>query len=197
MTQRVLIIDNYDSFTFNLFQGLGALMGHEPIVVRNDAIDLAGIRSVAPTHIVISPGPGSPERERDFGVSAAAIDHLAGETPILGVCLGHQGIVHRLGGRVLRAPEIVHGKTWRIRHFGGRLFRGLDPELEVMRYHSLIGERSTLPASLRVTAETCEAGLLMGVEHVDLPLFGIQFHPESIGTPSGQKILQNFLEVSA
>jgi len=189
---RVLIIDNYDSFTYNLYQYLGEL-GAEPSVERNDAITVAEIRERKPTHIVLSPGPGSPDRDRDFGVSARVILELASTTPVLGVCLGHQGIIHYLGGRVVRAPEIVHGKTSRVRHDDSRLFQGLAPEIEVMRYHSLLGERATIPASLTVTAETTKDQLVMAVEHKEWPLYGIQFHPESIGTPDGKKILENFL----
>lgn len=189
---RVLIVDNYDSFTYNLYQYLGEL-GANPFVERNDAVDLDQIRTAAPTHIVLSPGPGSPDRPRDFGISAAVILELARSTPVLGVCLGHQGIIHHLGGRVTRAPEIVHGKTSRVRHTGGGIFEGLPPEIEVMRYHSLIGERSSIPSCLRVTAETTKDQLVMAVEHVEWPLYGIQFHPESIGTPDGKVILANFL----
>jgi anthranilate synthase component 2 len=197
MTRRVLIIDNYDSFTFNLFQILGTLSGEEPWVRRNDQIDLEGIRALGPSHVVISPGPGSPDRPRDFGISGAVITELSSSLPVLGVCLGHQGIVHHLGGRVIRAPQIVHGKISTVRQRGGRLFEGLPETLEVMRYHSLIGERSSLPKELVPVAETKEDGLLMAVEHRSRPLFGIQFHPESIGTPLGPRILARFLEVRA
>jgi anthranilate synthase component II len=192
----VLIIDNYDSFTYNLYQYLGEL-GADPHVERNDQISLDEVRAFAPSHIVLSPGPGSPDRERDFGVCARVILELGANIPILGVCLGHQGIIHHLGGRVVRAPAIVHGKTSRVRHSGGVLFAGVPQELEVMRYHSLLGEKSTIPSCLRVTAETIDDALVMGVEHSSWPLFGIQFHPESIGTPHGKQILRNFLAVRA
>jgi anthranilate synthase component II len=192
--KRVLIVDNYDSFTYNLYQYFGEL-GAEPTVERNDAISIEEIRARKPTHIVLSPGPGSPDRERDFGVSSKVILELASEIPVLGVCLGHQGIIHYLGGKVVRAPEIVHGKTSRVRHDGSRLFLGLEREIEVMRYHSLLGEKGTIPPVLKITAETVKDGLVMAVEHVEWPLYGIQFHPESIGTPHGKMILKNFLQV--
>lgn len=195
---KVLIVDNYDSFTYNLYQYIGEL-GGEPVVKRNDEVDLAGIAELAPTHIVLSPGPGSPDKERDFGICKQVIIELARSTPVLGVCLGHQGIVQHLGGKVVRAPRIVHGKTSRVRVTveDGGLFCGLAEEIEVMRYHSLLGERESLPACLGVTAETVEDRLVMGVKHAEWPLFGIQFHPESIGTPDGKKILANFLAVKA
>ncbi len=196
MSADVLIIDNYDSFTYNLHQSFGAL-GAEPLVVKNDAISIDEIRGRKPSHIVLSPGPGSPDRERDFGVCSRVILELAEEIPVLGVCLGHQGIVHFLGGRIVRAPQIKHGKTSRIRVEPRGLFAGLGPEIEVMRYHSLLGERASMPAVLRISGETVDDGLVMAVEHTSWPLYGIQFHPESIGTPAGLQILRNFLEVRA
>jgi anthranilate synthase/aminodeoxychorismate synthase-like glutamine amidotransferase len=191
----VLIIDNYDSFTYNLYQYLGEL-GGEVEVARNDAITIDEVRARKPSHIVLSPGPGSPDKPRDFGVCGPLILSLGASVPILGVCLGHQGIIHHLGGRVVRAPKIVHGKTSRVRHDGSRLFARLPETFEVMRYHSLLGDRATLPSSLRVTAVTTEDDLIMAVEHEFWPLFGIQFHPESIGTPDGKTILRNFLEIA-
>jgi anthranilate synthase component 2 len=188
----VLIVDNYDSFTYNLYQYLGEL-GAEVRVVRNDEIDLAGIRSLSPSHVVISPGPGTPENPRDFGVSSDVIRELSERVPTLGVCLGHQGIVFGFGGRVIRAPKILHGKTSIVRHDRKGLFAGLPDEIEVMRYHSLIGERSSMPACLEIAAETVGDGIVMGVRHRERPLHGIQFHPESIGTPHGKAILKNFL----
>jgi para-aminobenzoate synthetase component 2 len=194
---KLLLLDNYDSFTHNLYQMLGeamlvdgALVG-ELIVERNDALSVDEVLEMAPTHIVISPGPGHPANSRDFGVCGDVIEACT-DTPTLGVCLGHQGIVHRLGGDVVRAPEIVHGKTSPIHHCGDGLFAGLPQGVEVMRYHSFIAERSTLPACLEVTAETPD-GLVMGVSHRDRPLVGVQFHPESIGTPQGGSLLQRFL----
>ncbi|MBK8012554.1 MAG: aminodeoxychorismate/anthranilate synthase component II [Deltaproteobacteria bacterium] len=205
----ILIIDNYDSFTYNLYQYLGEL-GATSIVKRNDEITRAEIAAMAPSHIVLSPGPGTPENPRDFGVCADVIDTLAAHTPTLGVCLGHQGIIARLGGRIVRAPTIVHGKTWLMRHFRGPLFSGIPVEFEAMRYHSLLGDRKTLPACLEITVETAKPEgprgehegqpapqpLIMGVSHREWPLHGIQFHPESIGTPYGKKILANFLNVT-
>jgi anthranilate synthase component II len=193
---KVLIIDNYDSFTYNLYQYLSEL-GAECVVVRNDAIDVAGIRAMKPDRIVLSPGPGRPENARDFGICAEIITELAPTIPTLGVCLGHQGIVHHLGGRVIQAPEILHGKTSIIRHSESVLFQNLPDELEVMRYHSLLGERTSLPDCLAVTAETVQDHLIMAVEHRTWPLYGIQFHPESIGTPAGRTILENFLTFGA
>jgi|GEM_PF-66662 len=192
MAARVLLIDNYDSFTHNLYQYLGAL-GAEVEVVRNDELDLAAIVARAPTHIVISPGPGHPARAADFGVCAQVIAQLE-QLPILGVCLGHQGIALNEGGRVVRAPSVMHGKTDCIEHNGDGLFDGLPQPLEVMRYHSWIVEAQSLPESLVVTARNCD-GLIMAMQHRHRPLFGVQFHPESIGTPSGQSLLQNFLSV--
>lgn len=191
--KRVLLIDNYDSFTHNLAQALGKL-GAEVLVVRNDAIDLDSVRNLAPTHIVLSPGPGHPENPRDIGVCADIIKQALGDVPLLGVCLGHQALAQYLGGRVIRAPQIVHGKMHRIRHNNSRLFAGLEQDIEVMRYHSLVAERASLPPVLRITAETAD-GLIMAVEHVSLPVFGLQFHPESIGTPDGEAMLARFLEV--
>jgi len=191
---RVLVIDNYDSFTYNLYQYLCEL-GAETHVIRNDAIDLDGIRAMAPSHIVLSPGPGSPDKPRDFGVCADVITADLG-VPLLGVCLGHQGIAHHLGGRVVRAPEIVHGKTDAIRHGGAGLFAGLPDPLTVMRYHSLMIDAEHLPPTLRITARNA-AGLVMGIAHRQRPVFGVQFHPESIGTPDGRRLLANFLAVGA
>lgn len=189
-----LLLDNYDSFTHNLAQLIGSL-GEEVFVVRNDQIDLDGVRALAPTHIVISPGPGNPENPRDFGICGPVLDTFSASIPTLGVCLGHQGLAHRLGGHVVGAPEIVHGKTSRIRHDGAGLFAGLAQGIEVMRYHSLVVDRATLPAMLIVTAETEDGGLIMGLRHTERPLFGVQFHPESIGTPDGPHMMRRFLEV--
>jgi len=188
---NVVLVDNYDSFTFNLYQLLGEL-GAEVTVRRNDEVDSAGIARLRPTHIVLSPGPGRPDRPRDFGVCADAIVEHGPRVPLLGVCLGHQGIVHVLGGRVVAAPTVVHGKSSPVRHHGEGLFAGLPEPLEAMRYHSLTAERASLPASLRVTAET-EDGVLMGIAHESWPVHGVQFHPESIGTPDGGRLLANFL----
>jgi anthranilate synthase component II len=195
-TPRVLVLDNYDSFTYNLAQLIGAL-GAEPIVVRNDATDLAGIDALAPTHLVLSPGPGRPSEARDFGICGQALLHYGPTLPILGVCLGHQGIVHYLGGTIVQAPTIVHGKQSRIRHDGRGVFAGLPEDVGVMRYHSLVADPASLPSCLRVTATTRDDHLIMAVSHESWPMTGVQFHPESIGTPSGRLLMSNFLGIPA
>ncbi len=184
----ILVIDNYDSFTYNLVQALGNL-GAELEVRRNDAVDAAAARDLRPAGIVMSPGPGRPE---DAGCCCAVVEALGAEIPILGVCLGHQAIAATLGGTVARAPEVVHGKTASIEHNGEGLFAELPQPLEVARYHSLVVERDSLPESLEITASTTD-GLIMGVRHRQWPLYGVQFHPESIATPEGPKLLANFL----
>ena len=189
--RRVLLVDNYDSFTHNLYQLLGEA-GARVTVVRNDAVDLDGARALDPTHLVLSPGPGHPGQARDFGICGELIENLAPRLPTLGVCLGHQGIAHRLGGRVVPAGRIMHGKVDTISHDGRGLFDGLPTSVQVMRYHSLCVERATLPASLRVTAESPD-GTVMAIAHQRWPLVGVQFHPESIGTPAGRDLLDNFL----
>lgn len=197
MNHHVVLIDNYDSFTFNLaqlFAGLRPLRSVQVTVVRNDAIDVAGLRALAPTHIVLSPGPGIPERRRDFGVCGDVLREAPELAPVLGVCLGHQGIAHALGGRVVRAPEPVHGKVSPLvpTDGGGRLLQGLDAPLHAMRYHSWVVEESSLPASLAVTARS-PCGLVMAMEHRSLPIFGVQFHPESVGSPLGPALARRFL----
>ncbi len=188
MSARVLLVDNYDSFTYNLVQELGAL-GADPVVYRNDAIDVAGIRGVGADGIVISPGPGRPE---DGGVSMAVVAELGGELPILGVCLGHQCIGQVFGARIVLAPELMHGKTSPIFHTGVGVFTDMPNPFEATRYHSLIVDRDSLPEVLEVTAETAE-GIVMGLRHRDLPIEGVQFHPESILTSVGPDLLANFL----
>jgi anthranilate synthase/aminodeoxychorismate synthase-like glutamine amidotransferase len=188
---RVFLVDNYDSFTFNLYQALAEL-GASTRVERNDAVSVEEIRDWKPSHVVLSPGPGHPKHRRDFGVCSEVIASMACDTPTLGVCLGHQGIVHHLGGRIVNAPEIVHGKLCRIRHNGNGLFAGLDRELEVMRYHSLVAEADSLPDCLEITATTADQ-LVMAVRHHAWPLVGLQFHPESFATPCGNSLLRNFL----
>lgn len=192
---RTVILDNYDSFTFNLYQYIGEL-DDEPVVLRNDEVTLDALRRQAPDRIVISPGPGRPEHPSYFGVCTEAIHHFAPRLPILGVCLGHQGIVHAFGGRVVHAREVMHGKTSVVRHRGDPLFRGVPERFTAMRYHSLVGEASSLPECLDVIA-TAEDGTLMGVRHRAYPTYGIQFHPESIGTPDGKQIVRNFLRLPA
>jgi anthranilate synthase component II len=191
MALRVLLVDNYDSFTYNLVQELGEL-GAEPIVYRNDAIDVDGIRLLGVDALVVSPGPGRPE---DGGISLEVVAGLAGEVPILGVCLGHQCIGQAFGARVVPAPELMHGKTSAIFHTGTGVFEGLPNPLEATRYHSLVVERASLPAELEVTAETAD-GVVMGLRHRDLPVEGVQFHPESILTPDGPQLLENFLSLA-
>jgi anthranilate synthase/aminodeoxychorismate synthase-like glutamine amidotransferase len=190
---RIVLIDNYDSFVYNLYQALGELTGVEARVVRNDRTSVEAIAAERPTHLIISPGPGNPEDPVWFGICRELILTLGRTVPLLGVCLGHQGIGAAFGGRVVRAPKVMHGKTSRIRHEGEGLFEGLESPLEVMRYHSLMIDPGTLPASLRVTASN-EEGLIMGVAHREHPIVGVQFHPESIGTRSGLRLLRNFLQ---
>jgi len=188
MATRVLVIDNYDSFVYNLVQELGEL-GAEPVVHRNDAIDVAGIRAAAPDLVLISPGPGRPE---DAGVSPAVIEELAGIIPILGVCLGHQAIGQVFGGRVVRAPSLMHGKTSAIHHDGRGVFAGLPDPFTATRYHSLVVDPDTVPDVLEVTARTSD-GVIMGLRHRTLAVEGVQFHPESLLTPEGPSLLSNFL----
>jgi anthranilate synthase/aminodeoxychorismate synthase-like glutamine amidotransferase len=186
---RILMIDNYDSFTYNLVQYLGEL-GAELEVRRNDAIDVAGVRAMAPQAIVISPGPCTP---KEAGVSVPLLRAMAGELPILGVCLGHQCIGEAFGGKVVRAGRLMHGKTSPIVHDGRNIFAGLPNPFDAMRYHSLLVDADSVPSSLEVSARTAE-GEVMGLRHRTLPVEGIQFHPESIGTPEGKRLLANFLK---
>jgi anthranilate synthase component 2 len=189
----LLMIDNYDSFTFNLVQYLGEL-GQQVKVIRNDALDIAGIRGLNPAHIMISPGPGTPD---DSGVSLDVLRELAGEIPIFGVCLGHQAIGQVFGGKVIRAKRIMHGKVSQVRHRGQGVFAGLPDLFEATRYHSLVVEQSSLPDCLEVTAwtENPDGSIdeIMGLRHKTLPIEGVQFHPESILTQHGHDLLRNFL----
>jgi anthranilate synthase/aminodeoxychorismate synthase-like glutamine amidotransferase len=193
---RVVIIDNYDSYAYNLFQRIGELTGIAATVVRNDETSLRAIRRLDPSHIVISPGPGNPENPDYFGVCLDVIHELGPTIPLLGVCLGHQGIGYAFGGRVVRAPKAMHGKTSTLWHNSEGVFRGVSNPCTVMRYHSLMVERASFPSVLRVTAET-DDGIIMGLKHMTYPIWGVQFHPESIGTPSGVSMLQNFLSEGA
>lgn len=190
----LLMIDNYDSFTFNLVQYLGEL-GQQVKTVRNDAIDVDGIRALAPEGIMISPGPGTPD---DAGVSRDVLRDMAGELPIFGVCLGHQVIAQAFGGKVVRAARIMHGKTSPVRHHGRGVFAGLPDPLEATRYHSLLVQPASVPACLEVTAWTerddGSVHEIMGLRHRELPIEGVQFHPESILTRHGHELLQNFLQ---
>ncbi len=188
---RLLVIDNYDSFTYNLVHFLGEL-GADLVVRRNDRITLDEIEDMSPEAIVLSPGPCTPN---EAGICLSLIERFAPVTPILGVCLGHQAIGQAMGGVVVRAPQLMHGKTSRITHNGRGIFRGLNSGFEATRYHSLVVERSTLPSTLEVTA-TSEDGLIMGMHHRSYPLHGVQFHPESIASENGHALLQNFLNLS-
>jgi anthranilate synthase/aminodeoxychorismate synthase-like glutamine amidotransferase len=185
---RVLIIDNYDSFTYNLVQYFGVL-GCEVIVRRNDEITVAEAEALAPNRICISPGPGRPE---DAGVSNEVIRALGRTTPILGVCLGHQCIGAVFGGEIVSAPRLMHGKTSPVQHMGTGVFKDLPNPFEATRYHSLIVRRETLPSCLEMTAETAE-GEVMGLRHREFPIHGVQFHPESVLTAEGMGLLRNFL----
>ncbi len=185
---RMLLIDNYDSFTYNLVQAFAA-MGADVIVYRNDAISVEESVELAPTHLVISPGPGRPE---DAGVSLDMIGAWAGKVPIFGVCLGHQSIVQQFGGKIVRAERLMHGKTSMVEHDGETIYTGLPNPFEVGRYHSLCAEEETLPGELIVTAQT-DRGEIMGVRHKDLPIEGVQFHPESVLTPDGNMLMANFM----
>ena len=186
----ILVIDNYDSFTYNLVQYLGEL-GEELVVRRNDVTSLGEIESNLPSRILISPGPGRPAAA---GISLDVIRNFAGRVPILGVCLGHQAIGEVFGGRVVRALTVVHGKASEISHDGKSIFNGLDSPFKAGRYHSLIVERESLPACLEVSAETND-GVIMGLRHREQKIEGVQFHPESILTPEGKRLLSNFLEL--
>ena len=187
---NLLVIDNYDSFTYNLVQLFGELKV-DPVVRRNDEISLDDIKKLKPERICISPGPGRPE---DAGISAEVIRQFGPRTPILGVCLGHQCIAQVFGGEIVRAEKLMHGKTSTIRHNQRNIFQDITQPLEATRYHSLIVRRESLPNSLEITAETDE-GEIMGLQHREFPLHGVQFHPESILTAEGKKLLANFLRV--
>jgi len=186
---RVLLIDNYDSFTYNLVQAF-LVLGAQVDVHRNDAISVEEALAMQPTHLVISPGPGTP---RDAGMSMRMIEVFAERVPILGVCLGHQSLVEVFGGRVVRASRLMHGKTSPVVHDGRGLFLGVPQEFQAGRYHSLIADPSSIPATLEVTARTRE-GEIMGVRHRSLPIEGVQFHPESVLTPDGPTLMGNFLK---
>ena len=190
----ILVIDNYDSFTFNLVQYLGEL-GTEVVVHRNDAITAKEAEALAPDAIVISPGPGNPEDPKYFGVCADLLTGLSRTTPTLGVCLGLQGFAHVYGGRVVRAPRILHGKASPVHHDGQTIFRGIPDPFLAARYHSLVVDEATLPTELVKTAWTAE-GELMGARHRRHPIEGVQFHPESILTEHGKQLLRNFLETA-
>jgi anthranilate synthase/aminodeoxychorismate synthase-like glutamine amidotransferase len=185
----ILVIDNYDSFTYNLVQYLGELGAHTK-VFRNDEIPLEDIEAMSPSHIVISPGPCTPN---EAGITLPLIERMAGKVPILGVCLGHQAIGQAFGGKVVRAAKVMHGKVSRVRHDGAGVFAEIPNEFVATRYHSLVVERATLPDCLAVTAQS-EDGEIMGLRHRALPVQGVQFHPEALLTEHGHKMLQNFIE---
>jgi anthranilate synthase component 2 len=185
----ILVLDNYDSFTYNLVQYLGEL-GAEVKVVRNDELSVAQVEALAPERVVISPGPCTPN---EAGISLALVSRLAGKVPILGVCLGHQAIGQAFGGRVVRARQVMHGKVSRIRHDGRGVFAGIPDEFAATRYHSLAIERASLPAALQVSAQA-EDGEIMGLRHAALAVEGVQFHPEALLTEHGHRMLENFLK---
>ena len=196
---KILILDNYDSFTFNLYQYTGEIMlAHRKKftlhVFKNNEITLAEIKHAKYDRIIISPGPGNPADPAYFGVCAAVIKKLGTRTPVLGICLGMQGIAHIFGGKIVPAKKPVHGKTSLIRHNGANIFAGLPREIEVMRYHSLVADKTSLPAALEITATTAERkAVIMALRHKTRPIFGVQFHPESFATEGGKTILANFL----
>jgi len=188
----ILMIDNYDSFTYNLVQAFEAL-GREILVFRNDQISMEEINKLNPSCIVISPGPGTPSKA---GISVSVIRHFGSRIPILGVCLGHQAIAKAFGGRIIRAPRIMHGKTSLIYHDGKSIYKGIPNPFEAVRYHSLIVDKNSLPDCLQVTAWT-DMDEIMGIRHKDYPIEGVQFHPESIMTKKGNDLLKNFVEIIA
>ena len=189
---RVLILDNYDSFVYNLAQYTGEI-ADEVVVKRNDEVSLPEVRRLSPENIIISPGPGTPANPRSFGICGEVLRTISRETPTLGVCLGHQGIVHCFGGKVVRAKSVRHGKTSPIRHDGKGIFRGIANPFEATRYHSLVADPRTLPDSLEVSARSEDDREIMGIRHRVFPIEGVQFHPESILTVHGRRIIENFL----
>lgn len=190
---KILVIDNYDSFVYNLVQYIGEL-GGDPIVYRNDKLTLKQAKKLKPDRIVISPGPGTPEDARYIGVCPMILQHMSYKIPTLGVCLGHQGIISTFGGKIISAKRLMHGKTSLIKHDVQGVFRGLKNPFMATRYHSLVGDRTTIPSCLKITAEALDDGEIMGVRHISYPIEGIQFHPESILTEMGKKLIKNFLE---
>lgn len=192
MTGKVLLIDNYDSFVYNIYQSL-SMLGCEVEVARNNQITIGQIKAGNYSAIVISPGPGSPDNESDFGICKKAILELGRTIPVLGICLGHQGIISAFGGKVSRAPKPMHGKTSLVAHNSKNIFEGIASPIRVMRYHSLAGEEGSIPDCLQIIA-TSDDGIIMAVAHKQFPIFGVQFHPESIMTEQGEKIFTNFLQ---
>jgi anthranilate synthase component II len=198
MAARIVVVDNYDSFVYNLVQYIGEL-GGDPIVVRNDAVSVDELAALNPDGILISPGPGRPE---DAGISCAVIEQLGPRIPLLGVCLGHQAIGHVFGGEVVRAPSLMHGKTSTVRHGGGGVLAGLPDPFTATRYHSLVIDPASMPTSLEVLGTTDSdasdaSSIVMAVRHREYPIHGVQFHPESILTEGGHRIVQNFLDLTS
>ena len=191
---KILVIDNYDSFVYNIAQILGEL-GAEPIVVRNDQITLEQVREMKPDGIVISPGPGHPADRKYFGVCTDVIREIGPKTPILGVCLGHQGIVHAFGGKVVNAKKVRHGKTSPIQYTQDKIFENVANPFRATRYHSLVAEQDSIPECLEVTARALDDGEIMGIKHKEYPIEGVQFHPESVLTGEGRRMLQNFISM--
>jgi anthranilate synthase component 2 len=190
---KVLILDNYDSFVYNLAQYVGAL-GAEPIVLRNDQVGVGQIRDMSPDRIIISPGPGNPSDKKYFGVCTSVLRGISRDVPTLGVCLGHQGIGYVFGAKIGRAPRVMHGKTSRVVHDGKGVLEGVGNPLEATRYHSLVVQKDGLPRELKVTALSLDDAEIMGLRHSEYPIEGVQFHPESILTPEGVKIVRNFVQ---
>lgn len=190
---KILIIDNFDSFVYNLAQYSGKLGAH-PIVYRNNEITLKSVVKMKPDKIIISPGPGTPQDPAYFGVSSEIIKQVSCEIPTLGVCLGHQGIAWAFGGKIVPAKRLMHGKTSLIQHEPDGIFQDIPNPLQATRYHSLVCEKKSLPKCLKITAESLDDKEIMGLRHRDYPIYGVQFHPESILTPDGMKILMNFIE---
>jgi anthranilate synthase component 2 len=190
---KVLVIDNYDSFVYNLVQYIGEL-GGEPVVYRNDRLTLEQAIELEPQRIVISPGPGTPEDPHCFGVCSAVLREMSCKIPTLGVCLGNQGIISVFGGKIVRARRLMHGKTSIIKHDGKSLFEGVKNPFTATRYHSLVGEKTSIPSCIEITAESMDDGEIMAVRHRTYPITGLQFHPESILCEDGKKMIKNFLE---
>ncbi len=192
---KTLLIDNYDSFVYNLVQQVGEL-GSEPLVYRNNKITLTEVTKLNPDNIIISPGPGIPSEKKYFGICSDIIRNLSPTIPTLGVCLGHQGIIHDYGGNVIKAGRLMHGKVSLIKHDGEKIFEGLKNPFIATRYHSLVGERSSMPKELKISANSEDDNEVMAVRHENHPVNGIQFHPESILTKEGGKLIRNFLKMS-
>jgi len=190
---RALVIDNYDSFVYNLVQYIGEL-GAETIVYRNDQVTIKQVEAIKPDRIVISPGPGTPEDVRYFGVCTQILQSISHSVPTLGVCLGHQGIIHAYGGKIIRAKRLMHGKTCSVKHDQKGIFTGVHNPFVATRYHSLVGERSSIPKCFEISAECVDDDEIMAVRHLKFPINGVQFHPESILCEDGKLIIKNFLD---